>query len=231
MFTTVEDVESDSAILFATSDLRNELGVYASTSCVTIQWRGRDLTVFQNLNIQNDTGTTGGVVWSSTLQLSELIDTSIGLRGKVVLELGSGTGISGLLLGEECHLFIATDWDEAILRLIHRNLRHQRNTSILQLDWTDDARTYLHNVKQITKEVDYILCLDCIYSSFLAAALVETLIALTTQFSAKVIIGQQLRDESVHLEFMQSASQAFRISRYESDDAISGYVLLLLERL
>lgn len=218
----IDDVESDTALLFALHPLQNSLGcVEPDKSVINVTVNEISYRVHQNPTLQRTgSGVTGAVVWSSTpIILEILLESSwfmYDLASATVLELGAGCGLAAMVLTPLCKAYIASDYDERILQLLAKN---SPQSQVVQVDWLDDPKLHAH----VVPEVSMILCLDCIYSSFLANALVKTLVSLNAD---TVVIGQQLRDQSVHLEFMHLCYEHYTIKRSGRD----GYVLLRLTR-
>lgn len=77
-------------------------------------------------------GTTGLNVWEAALALCEWsIGNKSAISGKNVLELGAGTGLSGLVIGKCCRpkSIVLTDGDDNVLDYLRENVRNnfQRN--------------------------------------------------------------------------------------------------------
>lgn len=272
-FTRVTDAHEDTSLLFASTRHKvNTLGYYHTPTARTnlhhtthnghgngngvaqidVRIGGETYSVYQRLDYQTSgTGVTGGVLWSTTPVLLTFL-TSSGwftdtlTRGKsVILELGSGVGVTPKVLGPLCRRFIASDHDTTLLKLIRKNGRGVENLSVVELDWTDAPATYLRNLTDSDDnvqdddedatgvDVQWILCFDCIYSSYLAGTLVRSLHAIMRQSPlATALVGQQMRDESVHLEFLEHALEYFDIWRFDPNDhAVSHADMVLADGL
>lgn len=168
---------------------------------------------------------------------------------RTVLELGSGIGLAACVLSEltRCS-YIASDHDPALLTLIQKNISRNGNKAskerksssssnssssgrskveIIELDWQDPGSTYLPLLhQQLTppsSSIDVILCLDCVYSSHLSHTLLTCLESLTTRYpDAELIIGQQLREESVHAAFVEGLLDHFEVWRVKTEVELRG---------
>lgn len=72
-------------------------------------------------------GTTGLNVWEGALALCEWsLSHKLAICGKHVLELGAGTGLSGLVIGKCCRptSIILTDGDDNVLDYLRENVRN-----------------------------------------------------------------------------------------------------------
>ncbi|ORY83663.1 hypothetical protein BCR37DRAFT_275785 [Protomyces lactucae-debilis] len=143
----------------------------------------------------------------------------------------------------------AIDEDESKLSKQRRD-----NIRVLELNWEDDFATQvkpsivsllaeekraLHDDDDEPSKVDYVLCLDCVYSSYLLVHLVSTVAAILKLYpDCKAILGQQLRDQFVHLEFIeQLLARGLLVHRLEEDDddassaamqALDGYAIYIV---
>lgn len=251
LFVKIDDAHEDASLLFATHTLQNTLGYYDNSSSPVLGFEVGDkfLEVTQRLDYQkHGRGVTGAVLWSTTpLVLKYLLSCawftgSLDPRTTNVLELGSGIGVLPLVMEPHCNVFVASDHDHELLKLIKKNCASMQNLAILELDWTDEPFSYINNLKEEVNELQYVMCLDCIYSDYLAAQLVKTLVAISNHYQdVSIIVGQQLRDESVHLEFLEAALEHFIIWRLKTNEeadqkehekmqVLDGYILLILKR-
>ncbi|XP_051892405.1 protein-lysine methyltransferase METTL21D isoform X2 [Pristis pectinata] len=116
---------------------------------------------------QRSAGDVGCVVWDAALVLSKYLETSSFYRdslhvfsGKNVVELGSGTGVVGLMASALGANVIVTDLEE-LQDLLNINIKDNMHlvTGSIQakvLKWGE-------TVKDLPSEPDYILVADCIY--------------------------------------------------------------------
>uniref|UniRef100_A0A6P7G9R3 Protein-lysine N-methyltransferase EEF2KMT-like n=1 Tax=Diabrotica virgifera virgifera TaxID=50390 RepID=A0A6P7G9R3_DIAVI len=88
-------------------------------------------------------GTTGLRTWQASLALSEwIIQNSNSFKQQTVLELGSGVGLTGLVLNNVCQTktIYLTDCHEAVLKTLCENVKLNVNGS--HLDTTDDIESH-----------------------------------------------------------------------------------------
>lgn len=276
----VYDADEETSILYALSKPPSNLGYLSLEPRLTVSVAGKDYLIVQRPEYMlAGKGVTGGVVWSSTPLILELLSKlqgrqlrvnssetttsqsclSFDLNASVILELGSGShGLAALVLAQYAKLFIASDHDPELLRQLSKNcctrearttrrskddsdqdirLEAQRrdNIRVLELNWEDDFDTHIRPsiASVLTEEsrsvgegerlhgLDLILCLDCVYSSYLLVHLVTTIAQLLKLYpGCKAVLGQQLRDETVHLEFVeQLLSHGLQVFRLEDEDA------------
>ncbi|XP_072345902.1 protein N-lysine methyltransferase METTL21D isoform X3 [Scyliorhinus torazame] len=116
---------------------------------------------------QRSAGDVGCVVWDAALVLAKYLETSafyrVGLHsftGKSVVELGSGTGLVGLMASVLGAHVTVTDLEE-LQGLLNTNINDNKHlvTGSIQakvLKWGE-------SVKHLPPEPDYILVADCIY--------------------------------------------------------------------
>jgi predicted nicotinamide N-methyase len=133
----------------------------------------------------------GGVLWDAALLLNEFLQssTAVDLQGKRVLELGSGTGIIGILLARHCSVYervILTDLEKVCplikANLVANDLGEQLNNGkivVEALDWSDTAS--LPPSVLAAGPLDVVLVSDCVYLESCFEILLNTL---------KVVIGE-----------------------------------------
>jgi predicted nicotinamide N-methyase len=98
-------------------------------------------------------------IWDSGVLLAEYILKDLkSLKGKTVLELGAGTGISGiaLALNSDCRV-IFTDYEEYSCRLCRHNceINNLHNFDTVTADWRD--------FPEINENIDIVICSDVLY--------------------------------------------------------------------
>ena len=69
---------------------------------------------------------TGQCIWQAADVLSQFIYDVLGpqnhFKDKVVLEIGSGTGLSGLIAGNYAKKVVMTDYQDVVMKLINMNI-------------------------------------------------------------------------------------------------------------
>ncbi|KIJ56579.1 hypothetical protein M422DRAFT_72783 [Sphaerobolus stellatus SS14] len=119
----------------------------------------------------------GGIAWPAGCVLANYLTTRKTLQGLKILELGSGTGLVGIVAGL---LHADSVWvtdQEPLLDLIRSNidLNGLQNVHVAKLDWG----TALD--QGIRDDIDLILAADCVYFEPAFPLLVETLCALAAR--------------------------------------------------
>ncbi|KAJ2003943.1 Protein-lysine N-methyltransferase efm6 [Coemansia thaxteri] len=154
----------------------------------------------------------GSTVWDAALVVAKYIERQtdegkLDLRGKTVLELGSGTGLVGIAIGRlhpKSHV-VVTDKQE-LVGLLERNIALNSasdNTRAEKLDWreTDKAGA---NVAP-----DVIVVSDGIWDKDLHQPLADTLARLAGK-DTTVLLGYESRSFGDEAEFIAKWSQTFR---------------------
>ncbi|KAF8604009.1 hypothetical protein BDV93DRAFT_522816 [Ceratobasidium sp. AG-I] len=179
-------------------------------------------------------GTTGLKTWRASLDLSEWIlansDLVVAAR---ILELGSGTGLLGLLVAtlqqlsqssksaeptKEGPCIYMTDVDEDVLSRCTANLRRPCNglgsatAQVRTLDWTDSTNPNRQElVRTLLDEADanVILAADVVYDPSIIPPLTRTLrLALQRPGNERVAyVALTLRREETFAEFTTSVEQ------------------------
>ncbi|KAK7466350.1 Ribosomal protein lysine methyltransferase [Stygiomarasmius scandens] len=167
-------------------------------------------------------GDTGSVVWKASIDFARqvlqhayfpthdvwsLFDY-VKLKEAHVLELGSGTGLLGVLLSPLVQKYTVTDIED-LIPLIQKNLvlnsRGNSNVDATPLDWLalEKATSQMRSRNFSFDPVDLLLIVDCIYHPSLLPAFLETIDYLTTQSVTTVLIVVELRAEDVIREFLE----------------------------
>ncbi|XP_066497202.1 protein-lysine methyltransferase METTL21D [Hoplias malabaricus] len=123
-------------------------------------------------------GDVGCVVWDAAIVLSKYLETeqfctSKTWSGKKILELGSGTGVVGIMAASLGANVTVTDLED-LQPLLEMNIRENQDLvskgsiTAKVLKWGEDVNDFLPHP-------DYILMADCIYYEQSVEPLVETL--------------------------------------------------------
>lgn len=115
----------------------------------------------------------GGIAWPAGEVLSAYIARNGPLGGKSILELGSGTGLVGLIAGALGGNVWITD-QMPLLEIMSRNVllnKMSDNVHVMELNWGDPLPAGLPNF-------DIILAADCVYFEPAFPLLVDTLCQL-----------------------------------------------------
>ena len=123
---------------------------------------------------QQYVGDVGGVVWDAALVLNGFLENiSEKLKGKNILELGAGTGVSGLIaahFGARVSITDTADFIPLIQKNIDQNKELVKSSPVYPfcLDWRYfDENEKLETPQDVTKMLelpfDLIILSDCIY--------------------------------------------------------------------
>ncbi|XP_063697425.1 protein N-lysine methyltransferase METTL21D [Culicoides brevitarsis] len=156
-------------------------------------------------------GQVSAVVWDASIVLARYLihrcnSSPKYLKGKNILELGSGLGLCGMTaccLGAKSVLL--TDLDEAIPLLqvnVDKNKeKFDKSTKVevKALKWsTEDAAKLIEN-----EIFDVILVSDCIYYEESIEPLIETLVTLLKEKETKVLLAQELRESQKQIDIFK----------------------------
>lgn len=171
------------------------------------------------LQIWEDGGEVGcgGKIWIAGELLSKyLLDT--GLYGKKkVIEIGSGTGLTGLSLGlcekrdKDMKIYI-TDIQE-LVPLMNKNihLNHLEDTVIAEtLSWGEELPEYAKS------DVDLILAADCVYLEKAFPLLEKTLIDLTNTEKEVLILMSYKKRRKADGQFFRKIKKNFDVIQIEN---------------
>ncbi|KAH8553390.1 putative methyltransferase-domain-containing protein [Umbelopsis sp. PMI_123] len=254
-FTLVEDVYEELFQLYSESDQslwKHNHAVKQKEGMVEIEvenvkgQKSLQFTMMQNQSLLSKRGITGSVLWDSSIMLSNMFTQHqkfFGLNSAdtQVLELGSGCGLLGITLASLVKQVILTDQYEMLPQLvknIRRNLGDKSNTEVAELLWGETIS------KELRKEiVDWVVASDCVYHESLTGKLVKTLSDICQSSDANkvqrlqetgvkatrtcIVLGQELRSDTVHLEFLTSLHEKFVVYRvplsFVQEDFQNGY--------
>ena len=146
----------------------------------------------------------GSELWPASIAASILLrspEFRKYLRGKDLLELGSGVGLAGLAAAEDCSKCTLTDNDEEVIKKFETSTFHLNNKRLgggaklfsKQMDWRDDHSDY-------ASPVDIILGTDVAYYYFLLRPLMDTSRAFMKEHSSD-------SDDSTLLVFIGQANR------------------------
>lgn len=122
-------------------------------------------------------GTTGLVTWEAALYLAEwTLENAHIFKNKTVLELGSGIGLTGIVLCRSCSLtkYIFSDCHQTVLQRLKDNitncLANCDGVSVEELDWENVSDEQLQRIQANT-----IIAADVVYDPDIIACLVRLL--------------------------------------------------------
>lgn len=181
---------------------------------------GHELLFSQDPNSKH----LGTTVWDASLVFVKFLERNCRkgrfspakLKGKRVIELGAGCGVSGFgmaLLG--CDV-IVTDQKE-VLPLLQRNVERnisrimQKNPEsfgsikVAELQWGDES-----HVKAVGPPFDYIIGTDVVYVEYLLDPLLQTILSLSGPRTT-TLLGYEIRSTSVHEKMLQLWKRNFDV--------------------
>lgn len=181
---------------------------------------GHELQFSQDPNSKH----LGTTVWDASLVFVKFLERNCRkgrfspakLKGKRVIELGAGCGVSGFgmaLLG--CDV-VVTDQNE-VLPLLQRNVERnisrimQKNPEsfgsikVSELQWGDES-----HIKAVGPPFDYIIGTDVVYVEHLLEPLLQTVLALSGPRTT-ILLGYEIRSTCVHEKMLQMWKQNFDV--------------------
>jgi predicted nicotinamide N-methyase len=212
---------TESAVLALPSRAYNEKEGYAIK-------RGGMLRITENYNQHDSTAFT---VWDGGLLLADYLQTFPELvKGKTVLELGSGMGLAGLVAAALGAKYVLLTDLSHVVDLLKRNI--QENESLWRdagcqdvqcavLDWFNpDTLPQPFNSRS---GWDVIILADCVWTLDLVAPLMNTLKALLDQRNMdggqevlNLLISYQRRGHHAHEAFWNSLSEIFHVEQVDT---------------
>ncbi|XP_078286413.1 EEF1A lysine methyltransferase 3-like [Rhinoraja longicauda] len=170
----------------------------------SFKFGGHDLTITRDLT--NDIGLSA-IIWEAGITLCRYFEKeNINFTGKKIIELGSGTGIVGILavlLGAEVTL---TDLPPALdqIRLnidnnVPTSLRHR--AKVAALSWGEDHDRF-------PSDYDIILGSDIIYSRSRFSVLLQTLVHLSNA-NTVVFLSSKMREHMGAMTFHQTLAPEY----------------------
>lgn len=152
---------------------------------------------------QSNSSATGWLVWPVALLFCKyLVSQKVALKGKRTIELGSGTGLLGIVLSSlGCATTVVSDLSSA-LALIQRNVLENGSlsVSVRELSWGDS--THISAVlAEFGPSFDLIIGTDIVYhqESFVLEALAQTVISLSSP-STVFMLAYEERDGMIEDE-------------------------------
>lgn len=181
---------------------------------------GHSLSILQSPSSLNMPGVTGAVMWDSGVVLGKFLEHAVDtgmllLKGKKVVELGSGCGLVGCLAALLDAQVILTDLPDR-LRLLKKNLESNLNhgdmrgsAKVSELTWGDEP-----DLQLIQPLPDFVLGSDVIYSEGAVVDLLSTLRQLSGS-KTTIFLAGELRNDAVLEYFLEVAMNDFVIGRVD----------------
>lgn len=186
-------------------------------------WYGNSpptITILESPNLLGSTGTTGFRTWEASLQLSDFLCSDscppeLSLRGKTILELGSGAGYLTICCSKYLNAahVTATDGFDTVLddlgtNLFLNDLQDSPIISMRELRWGHALMGNEDSVFLEDRTPDIIIGADVTYDSVALPALVATLHDLLELFpDARILISSTIRNEETYTKFLGLCKQ------------------------
>ena len=165
---------------------------------------------------------SGSRLWASAVALSRHLVVGNDVRGKRVVELGSGVGLVARVCCDLGAIVLATDAEERLLDIVRANAP---NAQIRRLDWA---------APDLSETFDVVLGADLIYSSgAIASGLLETCTSLCRPGGGTLLLcvpaGRHGLDELVNAINQDARWGAAAVERFSAKDVADGHAFLLVE--
>ncbi|KAL8479553.1 hypothetical protein ACS0TY_026451 [Phlomoides rotata] len=220
----VSDCEEEIMLLWAIQQpiySKNNAFVNQSSLQLNIDACGRSLSILQSPSSLVTPGVTGAVMWDSGIILGKFLEHSVesetlSLRGKNVVELGSGCGLVGCIAALLGARVILTDLPDR-LKLLKKNVKanlygNVRGSAIVdELTWGDHLDRVFTNPLP-----DFVFGSDVVYSEGAVKDLIETLVELCGKLTTVVLAGE-LRNDAILEYFLEAATKEFIVGRVDQE--------------
>ncbi|XP_022164897.1 protein-lysine N-methyltransferase EEF2KMT isoform X2 [Myzus persicae] len=165
------------------------------------------ITIQESTSIVSQ-GTTGLCTWQAGIALScWCLKNQDILKGKFILELGCGTGLSGISACINCSPseYWFTDCHSAVLNTLQHNIQinathHKFNCKfdVVKLSWND-----IEDLKMFEeKKPDLVLAADVIFDDTMFEPLCSSLRYFTTNNTTEIILFCTLRNSETYIKFL-----------------------------
>ena len=164
---------------------------------------------FADNNVQTNIRSIGKTLWKSATMLADFFENNVGtksiprlssIENLNVLELGAGTGLTGLVLAFKAKRVILTDHPSQIKQLEHNcNINkslfsNSDVVSVCSLDWDLAEKEIERSPVLSSSKLDLIVASDCVYFEELQEPLFNTIKALLRRNpSATLVFGFEKR--------------------------------------
>lgn len=154
-------------------------------------------------------GTTGLSCWQAGIFLADWMSQNAErFDGKRLLELGSGTGATGLIVSKLCgpRELVLSDCHENVLRLLHENVELNRceGVRVMDLNWEDASALEEHSI-----DPDVVLAADVVYDDSIFKPLINVLGNLWNRNrSLDMFLAATVRNEETLAAFLNMATES-----------------------
>lgn len=157
-------------------------------------------------------GTTGLSAWQAGIFLADWMTCNRRrFEGKRLLELGSGTGATGLIIIKSCgpQEIILSDCHERVLGLLRDNVElngcQDSVVRVVDLNWCDPSPT----LDSLAIDPDVVLAADVVYDDTIFRPLVELLlILLRRKRSIEIFLAATVRNKETLTAFLRMAEES-----------------------
>lgn len=216
----IDDASAEILVLWSTNQpamRKHNSFVRQSSHSLSLSTCGQLLSILQSPSSMGTPGVTGAVMWDSGVVLSKFIEHAVDskrliLKGKKVVELGSGCGLVGCVAAILGASVILTDLHDR-LKLLKKNVDanvgdqgNARGTArVMELTWGDDLDPVFVNPLP-----DFVIGSDVIYNEDAVRDLLQTLLLLSGTHTTIFLAGE-LRNDAVLECFLEAAMEVFQI--------------------
>ncbi|RWS29923.1 protein FAM86A-like protein [Leptotrombidium deliense] len=196
-------IEVDDEIYEALTRLMKQKS--SSTDFCTYFVKGKAVTVESRMSIV-ESGTTGLHCWPAAKQFATFaLENSATFEHRSVVELGSGSGFTGIIVTLFCNprKYVFTDHSKPVLELIERNLQINEcnsTSSVTLLDWS--AQSLPPEIEETEPEV--VVACDVVFDESVIPVLCRLLVSLINRFKCKTFVLSTVRHEATLVAFEEA---------------------------
>ncbi|XP_066498354.1 protein-lysine N-methyltransferase EEF2KMT isoform X2 [Hoplias malabaricus] len=178
---------------------------------------GESVSLEENVAVISE-GTTGLVTWEAALYLSEwALERPHVFTDRAVLELGSGAGLTGVVVCQVCkpRRYIFSDCHQTVLQRLRNNIQHNglfehsphTTVCVEELDWDNVDEEELQRIG-----ADTVIAADVVYDPEMLGALVRLLAKLlafkTEERPPEVYVASTVRNPDTYDCFRNELEKA-----------------------
>ncbi|KAL6476166.1 hypothetical protein MHYP_G00146650 [Metynnis hypsauchen] len=179
---------------------------------------GEPVSLEENVAVISE-GTTGLVTWEAALYLSEwALENPHIFTGRTVLELGSGAGLTGIVVCQACKptKYVFSDVHQGVLQRLRNNIQHNGLTEqdvsaasacVEELDWENVREEQLRRIG-----ADTVIAADVVYDPDVIGCLVKLLVKLlnckTEEKPPDVYVASTIRNPRTYDSFKDELGKA-----------------------
>ncbi|XP_068434245.1 protein-lysine N-methyltransferase EEF2KMT [Clinocottus analis] len=166
---------------------------------------GEPVSLLESVSLISE-GTTGLVTWDAALHLAEwALDHRHTFTGRTVLELGSGSGLTGIVICRSCgpRRYVFSDGHPRVLQALRDNVRRnglsERSSAeviVEEMDWTTATEDQIGRIG-----ADVVIAADVVYDPAVVEGLVEVLSRILRSSSPEVFVCSAIRNPETYAGF------------------------------